>query len=171
MVAVDLSEEAYTAMRLSSWHEVGSKTVRRCIAPQPVLTRYKLLEIERLECGIFAPPLPPPASTGGRGVARLSAVWTCGSRWVRIACQGFPGARASGRPVGERWRDVPSPRTSERAYCRHRPPRCGWRCPPLCQLAHETGRGPCGRGRWLSRVLEGLCLRAPARAEQTCQLA
>jgi|SoiMetStandDraft_2_1073263.scaffolds.fasta_scaffold98824_3 hypothetical protein len=74
MVAVDLSEEAYTAMRLSSWHEVGSKTVRRCIAPQPVLTRYKLLEIERLECGIFAPPLPPPASTSGCGVlAALAA--------------------------------------------------------------------------------------------------
>src|SRR5690349_15929085 len=47
MVAVDLSGEAYTAMRLSSGHEIGSKTVRRCIAPQSVLTCYKLLEIER----------------------------------------------------------------------------------------------------------------------------
>ena len=47
MVAVDLSGEAYTAMRLSSGHEIGSKTVRRCIAPQLVLTCYKLLEIER----------------------------------------------------------------------------------------------------------------------------
>jgi hypothetical protein len=35
-------------MRLSSFHEIGSKTVRRCTAPQPVLTRYKLLEIERI---------------------------------------------------------------------------------------------------------------------------
>jgi hypothetical protein len=34
-------------MRLSSGHEIGSKTVRRCIAPQLVLTCYKLLEIER----------------------------------------------------------------------------------------------------------------------------
>src|SRR5215468_9142870 len=80
MVAVDLSEEAYTAMRLSSWHEVGSKTVRRCIAPQPVLTHYKLREIERLECGIFAPPQPP----GG------------GGRWQRRA------RRAGGSPSTRR---------------------------------------------------------------------
>jgi len=32
-----------------------------------VLTRYKLREIARLEGGIVAPPLPPPASTGGCG--------------------------------------------------------------------------------------------------------
>jgi len=48
MVAVALSGEAYTAMRLSSGHEIGSTTVRRGIAPQPVLTCYKLLEIERI---------------------------------------------------------------------------------------------------------------------------
>jgi len=47
MVAGDLSEEAYTAMGLSSGYEIGFKTVRRCIAPQSVLTRYKLLKIER----------------------------------------------------------------------------------------------------------------------------
>src|SRR5262249_3111515 len=47
MVEVDLSGEAYTAMRRSSGPEIGSTTVRRCRAPQPVLTRYKLLEIER----------------------------------------------------------------------------------------------------------------------------
>jgi hypothetical protein len=34
-------------MRLSSFPEIGSKMVRRCTAPQPVLTRYKLLEIQR----------------------------------------------------------------------------------------------------------------------------
>jgi hypothetical protein len=75
--------------------------------------------------GLFAPPRPPPASgppppaaaacsrrwrrpqpaaaAGERGVqqdvARLCALWTCRSRWVTLRTQGFPGARASGRPV------------------------------------------------------------------------
>jgi len=46
-----------------------------------------------------------------QGVARLGAAWTGGAGWVREERQGFPGARASGRSVGEspvgvsfRWR-------------------------------------------------------------------
>jgi hypothetical protein len=34
---------AYASMRLSSCPTIGSKTVRRCTVPQPVLTRDKLL--------------------------------------------------------------------------------------------------------------------------------
>ena len=49
MVAVSLSGEAYFSTSLSSLNAIGSKTVRRCPAPQPVLTRYKLREIERLD--------------------------------------------------------------------------------------------------------------------------
>src|SRR6267378_899890 len=36
------------SMRLFSSHKIGTKTVRRGTASQPVLTRYKLLSIERL---------------------------------------------------------------------------------------------------------------------------
>ena len=41
-----LSEERYAAVRRSSLHGIGPKTVRRGTAPQPVLTSDKLLEIE-----------------------------------------------------------------------------------------------------------------------------
>ena len=34
-------------MRLSYFQGIGSTTTRTCTASQPVLTRYKLLEIER----------------------------------------------------------------------------------------------------------------------------
>jgi hypothetical protein len=51
MVAVRLSGEAFASMRRSSLHEIGSTTVRRCIALQPVLTRYKLREIEQRRFG------------------------------------------------------------------------------------------------------------------------
>ncbi len=47
MVGVSLYVEAYASMRSSFVHEIGSKTMRSGIASQPVLTRYKLLEIER----------------------------------------------------------------------------------------------------------------------------
>jgi hypothetical protein len=48
--------------------------------------------------------LPQPAAVGCRssaplGVARQGATWTGASGWGTGACQGFPGARASGRPV------------------------------------------------------------------------
>ena len=33
-------------MRPPSFHAIGSQTVRRRVAAQPVLTRYKLLEID-----------------------------------------------------------------------------------------------------------------------------
>ena len=39
-VCVRLNDASY-------FHAIGSKTARRCTTPQPVLTRYKLLEIER----------------------------------------------------------------------------------------------------------------------------
>jgi hypothetical protein len=32
---------------MPNFHEIGSKTARSCVAPQPVFTCYKLLEIER----------------------------------------------------------------------------------------------------------------------------
>ena len=47
MVEVRLSGETYASVWRSSFHAIGSQTARRCPAPQPVLTRYKLLEIER----------------------------------------------------------------------------------------------------------------------------
>ena len=37
----------YASLRPPSLHKIGSKTGRRYAAPQPVLTRYKLLYIER----------------------------------------------------------------------------------------------------------------------------
>ena len=40
-------------MRRSSFHEIGSKTVRRCTASQLMFTRYKLLYIERRGLGLF----------------------------------------------------------------------------------------------------------------------
>ena len=40
----------------------------------------------------------------------LRAVWTGGARWVRVEHQGFPGARASGRPVGEKREGAARPR-------------------------------------------------------------
>jgi hypothetical protein len=55
MVEVGLYEERYASLRLSSFDEVGPKTVRRGTAPQPVLTSDKLPEIER--------PDYPPEST------------------------------------------------------------------------------------------------------------
>ena len=36
-----------------------------------------------------------------QGLARLSVVWTGGAGGVRLRTQEFPGARASGRPVGK----------------------------------------------------------------------
>jgi hypothetical protein len=47
MVVVSLYIEAYASMRPSFLHEIGSKTMKRDIASQPVFTSYKLLEIER----------------------------------------------------------------------------------------------------------------------------
>ena len=78
----------------------------------------------------FTPPLPPLASgsppraaaayaqrwrlpqhavaacRGGeqQGVVRLSAAWTGRAGWVTLRTHGFPGLRASGRPVGRSWR-------------------------------------------------------------------
>jgi hypothetical protein len=45
-------------MRLSSLHEIGSKTVRRCPMPQSVLARDKRREIER-KCVAHAQHSPP----------------------------------------------------------------------------------------------------------------
>jgi hypothetical protein len=42
-------------MRLSSFDEIGSQTVRRCTAPQPVFKGYKLLEIERTQFALWTP--------------------------------------------------------------------------------------------------------------------
>jgi hypothetical protein len=39
-------------MRLAYFHEIDSNIERRCAAPQLVLTRYKLLEIERPAQGL-----------------------------------------------------------------------------------------------------------------------
>ena len=67
--------------------------------------------------GILAPALPernprkrpwgiPAAachSDSQYGVARQCAAWTRRSGWLTLKPQGFPGARDSGRPVGESW--------------------------------------------------------------------
>jgi len=47
MVEIRLYEERYASLRLSTFHEIGSKTMESDIVSQPVLTSYKLLEIER----------------------------------------------------------------------------------------------------------------------------
>jgi hypothetical protein len=49
IVEVRREEERDAALQHASLHEIGSKTARRCAAPQPALTRYTLLEIERIE--------------------------------------------------------------------------------------------------------------------------
>src|SRR5215831_8168303 len=51
MVVVGLYVEAYTSVKPSFLHEIGSKTMQSDIASQPVFTSYKLLEIERLTYG------------------------------------------------------------------------------------------------------------------------
>src|SRR5215470_9879963 len=43
LVGVGVCVYAYASMRLSSCPTIGSKTVRRCTVPPPVLTRDKLL--------------------------------------------------------------------------------------------------------------------------------
>src|SRR5215475_6230755 len=47
MVAVDLSGAACAARKRAVFHAMGSKTIPRSPAFPPVLTSYKLLEIER----------------------------------------------------------------------------------------------------------------------------
>jgi hypothetical protein len=47
LIEVGVEVYVYIAMRLSSFHEIGAATGRRCSAFQPVLTSYKRLEIER----------------------------------------------------------------------------------------------------------------------------
>jgi hypothetical protein len=54
-------------MRSPYFHAIGSKTVRRRAAPQPVLTRYKLLEIERTSLRL---PSPQPEATHGTGTTK-----------------------------------------------------------------------------------------------------
>ena len=44
LVGVGVCVYAYASLRLSYCPKIGSKTVRRCTVPQPVLTRYKLLK-------------------------------------------------------------------------------------------------------------------------------
>ena len=47
IVAVDPSGAAYAALQHAIAHAMGSKTMQRSPALPPVLTSYKLLEIER----------------------------------------------------------------------------------------------------------------------------
>jgi hypothetical protein len=65
---------------------------------------------QRLARGAWRRPQRPLGCPPQRRVARRSVVlrgfaaaWTCDSGARRVAAQGFPGARASGRPVGESW--------------------------------------------------------------------
>jgi hypothetical protein len=46
MVEVGIYMDASASMKRPSWHAIGSKTAKRYTAPEPVLTRYKVLEIE-----------------------------------------------------------------------------------------------------------------------------
>ena len=84
--------------------------------------------------GIFTPPLPPSASTGGCGVraalaappargcsapqcrARQGAVWTGGAGWGTGAPRGFLRARASGRSVEEGEGGALAPQRRPRLY-------------------------------------------------------
>jgi hypothetical protein len=43
MVEVGIHMDASASMKRPSLHEIGSKTAKRYTAPEPVLTRYKLL--------------------------------------------------------------------------------------------------------------------------------
>ena len=43
LVEVDVYVDTYASMRPPYFHEIGPKTARRCAAPQPVFTHYKLL--------------------------------------------------------------------------------------------------------------------------------
>ena len=52
MVAISLCREVCAAKKRSPLHEIGSKMARRCPVPQPVLTSYKLREMERV--GLYA---------------------------------------------------------------------------------------------------------------------
>src|SRR5215831_12851445 len=61
MVFVSLCVEAYDSMRPSHLHEIGSEPIWSGIASQPVLTSYKLLEIER---PIMGAPKEHPALQG-----------------------------------------------------------------------------------------------------------
>jgi hypothetical protein len=56
MVEVGIYVDAFASTKRPSLHEVGSKTAKRYTAPEPVLTRYKLLEIAR---NSFLMPQPP----------------------------------------------------------------------------------------------------------------
>ena len=55
-------------MRPPYLHEIGSKTVKRCVARQPVLTRYKPLEIEQRTLSSRVYGYTQPALEGRKGV-------------------------------------------------------------------------------------------------------
>ena len=56
LVHVGLWGYVYTVMRPLYVPAIGAKIVSRCAAPQPALTRYKLLEIEqRCKAGSVTP--------------------------------------------------------------------------------------------------------------------
>ena len=84
---VDCSWSVWIDGRLNdapSVHALGAKTARRCAAPQLVLTRYKLLEIEH--GGLYGNILRPISSQGSRGLRRCRVPQACrgvDGLWVR----------------------------------------------------------------------------------------
>jgi len=94
----------YTAMKLSSLHEIGVATGRRCSAFQPVFTRYKRREIERMHLPC-AHPVPCVLSGSRARAGRLAwygAVSPCGATlrailWPAQACLPSGGRRTADR--------------------------------------------------------------------------
>jgi hypothetical protein len=56
------------------------------------------------DCCVPSAPRRPCPSGLQQSIERHSAVWTGGAGWVTLRTHGFPGSRASGRPVGRSWR-------------------------------------------------------------------
>jgi hypothetical protein len=74
MVVVSLYVEAYASRRPSFLHEIGSQTMRRDMASQPVFTSYKLRDIERHD---FAPRFSQNLCSGVIHAESVSPAFLC----------------------------------------------------------------------------------------------
>lgn len=105
IVEVRREEERDAALQHASGHEMGSKTARRCAAPQSALTRYTLLEIERIE----PRAAPEGAGRGARGTTEQGSQAVRSARCPRTgASLQTPTAAPEAWPrAGTRWRSGP----------------------------------------------------------------